>query len=128
MPKTDAMRLRLQPQEKQGFEEAAELAGVALSAWVRERLRKAAAKELEAAGREIPFYRLGDTSDGAGVEADEVGDMLNARKTNIGLEANALDHKGSQRDSSDGTEADSKASPQIGSPPAGLPGFGPPSP
>jgi hypothetical protein len=64
MPKTDVMRLRLQPQEKQAFEEAAELAGVALSAWVRERLRKAAARELEAAGREIPFYRLRDTSDG----------------------------------------------------------------
>jgi hypothetical protein len=36
-------------------------------------------------------------ADGAGVEADEVGDMLNPRKTNIGLEANALDHKGSRR-------------------------------
>jgi uncharacterized protein (DUF1778 family) len=49
--------LRLQPDEKQAFEQAAELAGVPLSAWIRERLRKAARRELEDANRPIPFLK-----------------------------------------------------------------------
>lgn len=44
-------------QEKQGFIEAAELAGIPLSSWVRERLRLAAIRELENAGRKIPFVK-----------------------------------------------------------------------
>jgi hypothetical protein len=47
--------LRLAPSEKQGFSDAAELAGVPLAAWVRERLRRAARRELEEAGMAIPF-------------------------------------------------------------------------
>ena len=57
MIKTDIMRLRLRPDEKRGFEEAAALAGVALSSWVRERLRSAAIRELESAGIPIPFIK-----------------------------------------------------------------------
>jgi len=55
--KTELLQLRVQPTEKQAFQEAADLAGIAVSAWVRERLRKAAAKELEDADRQIPFRR-----------------------------------------------------------------------
>jgi hypothetical protein len=53
--KTDLMQLRLLPSEKASFQEAADLAGIPLSAWVRERLRWAATRELEDAGRDIPF-------------------------------------------------------------------------
>ena len=41
--------------EKQAFKEAADLAGLALSAWIRERLRTAARKELEGANRPVHF-------------------------------------------------------------------------
>ncbi|WP_157234700.1 plasmid mobilization protein [Methylosinus sp. LW4] len=58
MQKTESMKLRLQPEEKRAFEEAAELAGIPLSAWVRERLRRASRIELEDAGRRVPFARL----------------------------------------------------------------------
>jgi len=45
----------LQSAEKDGFEEAAALAGISLSSWVRERLRLSAIRELESAGRRVPF-------------------------------------------------------------------------
>jgi len=51
------LQVRLDDLEKQGFQEAADLAGLALSAWVRERLRRAAVRELEEASRPIPFLR-----------------------------------------------------------------------
>jgi len=43
--------------EKQGFREAADIAGITLSAWIRERLRTAAKQELEREGREVPFLK-----------------------------------------------------------------------
>lgn len=49
------MQLRLNENEKEAFQQAANLAGVGLSAWVCERLRWAATRELENAGRSIPF-------------------------------------------------------------------------
>ena len=58
MPKTDMMKVRVQPEEKESFEIAASIAGVPLSAWIRERLRKAARFELEEAGRQIPFIQI----------------------------------------------------------------------
>lgn len=60
MPKTEFMKLRLQPEEKQAFEHAADIAGVPLSAWVRERLRRAARAELADAGRRVPFMKYED--------------------------------------------------------------------
>jgi len=53
--KSAAMLIRAEPAEKQTFQSAAELAGVPLSIWVRERLRAAAIRELEAAGLRIEF-------------------------------------------------------------------------
>lgn len=53
--KTSTIQIRLQPEEKQAFEEAAKLSGIALSAWVRERLRSAAIRELEGVGIPVPF-------------------------------------------------------------------------
>jgi hypothetical protein len=49
--------MRLEEAEKEGFRAAAELAGLDLSAWVRERLRQAAWKELERAGQPVPFIQ-----------------------------------------------------------------------
>ena len=53
--KTESFDLRLTTKEKQGFREAANIAGLPLSAWVRERLRCIAARELQDAGKPIPF-------------------------------------------------------------------------
>lgn len=56
--KTTTLQIRLGPEEKQAFEEAAEIAGIGLSGWVRERLRAAAIRELEGVGRSAAFVRL----------------------------------------------------------------------
>lgn len=53
--KTEILEVRLKPDEKRTFRDAAELAGIPLSSWVRERLRKAAVRELQDASRPIPF-------------------------------------------------------------------------
>ena len=50
--------MRLNEAEKEGFRAAAELSGLDLSAWIRERLRQVAGKELERAGRPIPFLEI----------------------------------------------------------------------
>lgn len=55
--RTEVIRFRLQPEERQAFQEAADLAGVPLSAWIRERLRRAARRELEESGRQIAFLQ-----------------------------------------------------------------------
>jgi hypothetical protein len=55
--KTESIEIRLEVEEKQGFQAAADIAGIPLSAWVRERLRRAAIRELERASQEIPFLR-----------------------------------------------------------------------
>jgi hypothetical protein len=57
--KNEIFKVRLTDLEKRGFQEAAELSGLPLSAWVRERLRRAARVELEDAGKDIPFVRAG---------------------------------------------------------------------
>ena len=44
MSKTDSSKFRIQPTEKDAFQQAADLSGIALSAWIRERLRRAATK------------------------------------------------------------------------------------
>jgi hypothetical protein len=49
--------IRLSEMEKQGFREAADMAGIGLSTWIRERLRHAAIRELEQAGQIAPFIR-----------------------------------------------------------------------
>jgi hypothetical protein len=49
--------MRLEATEKEGFRAAAELAGLDLSAWIRERLRRIARDELKEAGRPVPFLQ-----------------------------------------------------------------------
>ena len=55
MAKIEIVQIRVTPEEKEGFELAAALSGISLSSWVRERLRLTAIRELEGAGRRIPF-------------------------------------------------------------------------
>lgn len=55
--KSETVQIRLSASEKRAFVHAAELAGLPVSAWVRERLRLAAIRELEAAGVPVPFVR-----------------------------------------------------------------------
>ena len=55
MEKSLVIQIRVSEPEKDGFAQAADLAGISISSWVRERLRLAAIRELESAGRQIPF-------------------------------------------------------------------------
>jgi hypothetical protein len=49
--------MRLEMAEKNAFRAAAELAGLDLSAWIRERLRRSAWEELERVGQSVPFLQ-----------------------------------------------------------------------
>lgn len=55
MAKSELLQIRLDEREKRGFQAAADLAGIPLSSWVRERLRLAAIRDLESGGQQIPF-------------------------------------------------------------------------
>ncbi len=57
MRKREFLQVRVDDAEKKAFANAAELAGIAVSAWVRERLRQCAARELEAASQPVPFFK-----------------------------------------------------------------------
>lgn len=59
MAKTYTMRMRIEEAERRGFEEAAALSGLSLSAWARERLRSAARRELTEIGEQVPFHQRG---------------------------------------------------------------------
>jgi hypothetical protein len=54
-PKSEILQIRISDAEKEGFKLAAALAGISISSWVRERLRLTAIRELEGAGRRVPF-------------------------------------------------------------------------
>lgn len=56
--KTEMLKIRVDTLEKQAFESAAQLAGIALSAWIRERLRRAAIRDLGEAGQQIAFLQI----------------------------------------------------------------------
>ena len=49
------LQVRVDDAEMQAFDDAAQLAGIEKSSWVRERLRTAARRELQDAGRQVPF-------------------------------------------------------------------------
>jgi uncharacterized protein (DUF1778 family) len=53
--KRESVEIRMTPDEKRAFRDAAEIAGLPVSAWVRERLRVAAIRELEAVGKIAAF-------------------------------------------------------------------------
>lgn len=51
------MLIKLESTEKEAFKDAADLAGVPLSKWVRQGLRQLASKELAKAARPVAFLR-----------------------------------------------------------------------
>lgn len=53
--KGELLQVRVDEAEKVAFNEAADLSGLPLSGWVRERLRRAAVRELEDAGKPVAF-------------------------------------------------------------------------
>ena len=53
--KTEMLKVRVDSLEKEAFEEAAAIAGLRVSVWIRERLRLSAIRELESVGRKVPF-------------------------------------------------------------------------
>ena len=55
MARPETLLIRLSATEKTSFKAAAKVAGISLSSWVRERLRSAATRELEAAAQPIAF-------------------------------------------------------------------------
>ena len=55
--KLEHLDIRLGLEEKQAFKDAAKISGAPLSVWVRQRLRQAAIKELEAVGHPIEFFK-----------------------------------------------------------------------
>jgi predicted HicB family RNase H-like nuclease len=52
---SETVLLRLEPAEKEAFRDAAQAAGLPLSGWVRERLRRMARKELGEIGLPVAF-------------------------------------------------------------------------
>jgi len=55
--KTRYLQVRVTDPEKAAFDAAAELAGLDMSAWVRERLRAVARTELEGYGKAVSFIK-----------------------------------------------------------------------
>jgi predicted HicB family RNase H-like nuclease len=55
--RSESLLVRLEGSEKEAFRDAADLAGVPLSTWVRERLRQIAGRELAKAARPVAFLR-----------------------------------------------------------------------
>ena len=53
--KAEYIEVRCEDSEKQAFRAAAEAAGLPLSGWIRERLRRIARKELEDMDLPVPF-------------------------------------------------------------------------
>jgi len=49
------MQVRMPTSEVAAYRAAAEISGTTLSAWVRDRLRKASRQELQASGIKVPF-------------------------------------------------------------------------
>ncbi len=49
------LKIRMDAAERQAFSDAADMAGIPVSTWMRERLRRAAVRELEEASRPIAF-------------------------------------------------------------------------
>jgi hypothetical protein len=74
--KTTSFDLRLSEPEKQAFREAAQVAGLPISAWMRERLRVVAIRELGAGGRTAPFIQSIPLGDSNGQDSPQTADSL----------------------------------------------------
>ena len=56
-PKSESVLIRLGVDEKRSFKDAADVCGIPLSSWIRERLRRAAIRDLENVGRFPEFLK-----------------------------------------------------------------------
>jgi hypothetical protein len=56
-PLDEYIELRVSESEKQAFRDAAELSGMAMATWIRQRLRHVSARELEKAERPVAFLK-----------------------------------------------------------------------
>lgn len=65
MKKDSQLLIRVSELEKQGFERASEISGVALSSWARQVLRSAAIKELQNVGEKVKFLEVTINKEGA---------------------------------------------------------------
>jgi predicted HicB family RNase H-like nuclease len=52
------LQVRLSQAEKEALKLAAEAAGLSVSSWLRDRLRKAARTELQSSGKKVPFLEV----------------------------------------------------------------------
>ncbi len=57
MKKDSQFLIRVSETELEGFKRSADIAGVGLSAWARQRLRAAAIKDLQELGEKVPFLQ-----------------------------------------------------------------------
>ena len=57
MQKSDWVKIRIAADEKAAFQQAADLSGISLSAWMRERLRRITIAELEQSGITAQFLK-----------------------------------------------------------------------
>jgi hypothetical protein len=57
MKRDNQLLIRLSEEEKRGFELAAGVAGISMSAWARQQLRITAASQLRNADQQIPFLQ-----------------------------------------------------------------------
>jgi hypothetical protein len=64
--KTTWLQIRVNPAEKQAFDEAAKIAGLTASAWARMILRRAAIREFEDAGRRFDLSQFETVTNGGG--------------------------------------------------------------
>ena len=55
MEKTNVIQVRITKSEQEGFKRAAEISGIGLSAWARQKLRSAAIRDLQEVGEAIKF-------------------------------------------------------------------------
>jgi uncharacterized protein (DUF1778 family) len=53
--KVESLEIRLTEAEKEAFQSSADVSGLSLSSWARERLRRAARMELAEAGMPVQF-------------------------------------------------------------------------
>jgi len=63
MKRENTFLIRLSDTEKEGIEMAAQVAGITMSAWARQKLRQAAVKELREADQPIPFLSEVETNE-----------------------------------------------------------------
>jgi hypothetical protein len=58
MKKDTQILIKVSEDEREGFRRAADIAGIGVSAWARQKLRAAAVQELQTVGENAPFISL----------------------------------------------------------------------